>query len=163
MNTSSTKDEVALGAVLFFAALMVAGTIGLGGCITLIVAGISQGFIQILIDFGMIVVLGSTWLLLCPIMGLLASIANKSWYALKLWSAAAGLALLVNVVIGSAALWLGLQLRDSTDQEVAATSRSGASTVAAHDVPTVRGVARPATIPGTVFKPAKRPAASRAP
>ncbi len=123
------------------AGMMALVTIGLVGSVSLVVTWITKGFIQALITFGMIGVFGSSWLLLCPLLGLLASISNKSWYALKLWSAAAGLALLFNVVIGSAALWLGFQLRDSTDREKPEAAMLSTAANATKNETVVRGLA----------------------
>lgn len=60
------------------AGMMALVTIGLVGSVSLVVTWITKEFIQALIIFGMIGVFGSSWLLLCLRLGLLASIFNKS-------------------------------------------------------------------------------------
>lgn len=123
------------------AGTMVLVTIGLVGSVALVVTWMSKGFIQALITFGMVGVVGSSCLLVCPLLGLLASFSNKSWYALKLWSAAAGLAILFNVVIGSTALWLGFQLLDLTDRETPEAAMLGTGAYATQNETAVRGLA----------------------
>ncbi len=106
-------------------ALLSGSSIGLGGLIALISIWVSKGFDSAVAVFAMVCFGWCPVFLLCPFFGLFVYLENKSWYALKMWSAGAAVATLINLIVGGVAIllasWLAHNDSPSRSDDVAET------------------------------------------
>ena len=124
-------EKVTLVGSCVVGAILSASSIGLFAGVTSLSTWLNQGFSQAVTAFG----LASLWccflLIGFPIIGIVVSIAHRSLYAIKSWCAATAIAIVLNVMIGFGALYVGSLLEDlsktstieqSSEQDVALDS-----------------------------------------
>ncbi len=113
-KSKDDKDKVTLAGSLFLGGAMSLGSVGGIAGIALVWTWISQSFADALIWYGIVSLYSCLGLCLFPVFGALVSISNKSWYALKIWSAATVVSIVFNIVVGGTALWCGSFLKGGT-------------------------------------------------
>ncbi len=106
------EDRVTVGAAVVMGIIMSFASVGFFSTIALIWTWISESFAEAVAAFAVVCLVSCPVLLFFPIMGLCVSLSNKSWYALKLWTASTTVSILINVTAGGAALLLGSWLQN---------------------------------------------------